>query len=155
MDQYYKTWLDLLRFVRNKYVVEVYVNDKSRSCRSFPDAVACADIRRYMKCFEDYVVSKNEDILKKFVYNQHGKHSICIIYNGKENFSTLSSVLIHEFGHCLMYSKYSQKKLTKMSKVRREIMAWTLGKKNTPKKMLPPTFDFERVKRISLKTYKK
>lgn len=146
-------WHKLLKFVRKRYIVHVNIDNKREDCKEFPAAGVIVDAYRYMRKLKEYATTGDDSILRDFKYNSHGKHVICIVHNRHEHQYTLMCVLIHEFGHCLMHSKYSFDQYEKMSDLRRERTAWYLGKRATPKYLRPPEYVFAMVKEQAISSY--
>ena len=148
-----RQWLELLKFVRKKYIVHIHLDNQRKDCKKFPIGSAIADAHAFLRCFQKYVNTNDDTELKNFRYNPKGKHVISIIHNKKEPYEVLSTCIIHEYGHALMYSKYTENQLKRMGLVRREVMAWSLGKKSVSSHLIPPEYVFSYVKEKALSSY--
>ena len=147
-----KTFNDLVEFVSRTCDVTVRCDRRITGGAEFPFRIrgyAVPDARGFIRWSETRAISK----AAHFNYNRNGRHGIEVRFHPSVPLNVRAATLIHEFGHCQIFTKMPSKKRVALGKVREEKMAWDLGMWAVPDELLPDPKSFLRMTLVSLETY--
>ena len=147
-----KTFNDLVEFVSRTCDVTVRCDRRITGGAEMPHR-----IRGYAipdgEAFTRWSLTKATSKVAHFNYDQNAKHGIEVRFHPSVPLNIRAAVLIHEFGHCQIFTKMPSKKRQALGKVREEKLAWDLGMWAVPDELLPEPKSFLKMTLVSLETY--